>query len=113
MAKDKPNTQLAKFKKAARDLETDDNEKRFNERLGKIASQRWLAGYGGAMSQQGPPMTDREIAVATFRAVAALHYAVTGKPLSLSVETEAGTIKIIEGERPPPTSDPVECSHRQ
>jgi hypothetical protein len=58
-------------------------------------------------------MTDREIAVATFRAVAALHYAVTGKPLSLSVETEAGTIKIIEGEQPLPTFDPVECSHRQ
>jgi hypothetical protein len=58
-------------------------------------------------------MTDREIAVATFRAVAALHYAVTGRPLSLSVETESGTIGIIEGEGPPPTADPAECSHRQ
>jgi hypothetical protein len=33
-------TQVDKFKKAARDLETDDNEKRFNERLGKIAKQK-------------------------------------------------------------------------
>ncbi|WP_338822087.1 hypothetical protein WDM22_38370 [Bradyrhizobium septentrionale] len=32
--------QLDKFKKAARDLETDDSEKRFNERLGKIAKQK-------------------------------------------------------------------------
>jgi hypothetical protein len=30
-------TQLDKFKQAARDLETDDDEKRFNEKLGKIA----------------------------------------------------------------------------
>jgi hypothetical protein len=30
-------TQLDKFKQAARELETDDNEKRFNEKLGKIA----------------------------------------------------------------------------
>lgn len=33
-------TQLEKFKKAARALETDDSEKRFNERLGKIAKQK-------------------------------------------------------------------------
>ena len=32
-------TQLDKFKKAARDLGADDSEKRFNERLGKIAKQ--------------------------------------------------------------------------
>jgi hypothetical protein len=31
-----------------------------------------------------------EIAVASFEAVAALHYAVTGKPLSLFVETGRG-----------------------
>jgi hypothetical protein len=31
---------LIKFKQAARELETDDSEKRFNERLGKIARQK-------------------------------------------------------------------------
>jgi hypothetical protein len=36
----KPKTQVQKFREAARDLETDDNEKRFNERLGKIAKQK-------------------------------------------------------------------------
>jgi hypothetical protein len=36
----KPKTQVQKFREAARDLETDDNEKRFNERLGKIARQK-------------------------------------------------------------------------
>jgi hypothetical protein len=40
MTKDKPNTQLAKFKQAARELEADDSEKRFNEKLGKIARQK-------------------------------------------------------------------------
>ncbi|WFU33064.1 hypothetical protein QA635_00940 [Bradyrhizobium brasilense] len=33
-------SQIDKFKQAARDLETDGNEKRFNERLGKIAKQK-------------------------------------------------------------------------
>jgi len=33
-------TQLAKFKAAAREPETDDSEKRFNERLGKIVRQK-------------------------------------------------------------------------
>jgi hypothetical protein len=33
-------TQLDKFKQTARDLETDDDEKRFDERLGKIARQK-------------------------------------------------------------------------
>ena len=33
-------SQIKKFKEAARELETDDSEKRFNERLGKIAKQR-------------------------------------------------------------------------
>ncbi|MGN8546120.1 hypothetical protein ACQPTN_15130 [Bradyrhizobium sp. 13971] len=36
----KEKSQLEKFKQAARDLETDDSEKRFNERLGKIAKQK-------------------------------------------------------------------------
>lgn len=36
----KSKSQIDKFKKAARDLEADDNEKRFNERLGKIAKQK-------------------------------------------------------------------------
>jgi len=58
-------------------------------------------------------MTDREIAVATFRAVAALHVALTGKPLSLSVETESGTVRIIEGELPIQTAAPEERCHRQ
>jgi hypothetical protein len=35
----KDTSQLAKSKKAARELETDDSEKRFNERLGKIAKK--------------------------------------------------------------------------
>jgi hypothetical protein len=39
--------------------------------------------------------------VATFKAVAAFHHALTGKPLSLSVETESGTIMIEEGETNP------------
>ena len=36
----KKESQLEKFKQAARDLETDDDEKRFDERLGKIARQK-------------------------------------------------------------------------
>jgi hypothetical protein len=36
----KAKRQVDKFKEAARDLETDDNEKRFNEKLGKIARQK-------------------------------------------------------------------------
>lgn len=34
------STQLQKFKQAARDLEADGSEKRFNERLGKIVKQK-------------------------------------------------------------------------
>ena len=33
-------SQIEKFKAAARELETDDSEKRFNEKLGKIAKQK-------------------------------------------------------------------------
>jgi hypothetical protein len=33
-------TQAEKFKKAARDIGTDNDEKRFNVRLGKIARQK-------------------------------------------------------------------------
>ena len=33
-------SQIAKFKQAARELETDDSEKRFNEKLGKIAKAK-------------------------------------------------------------------------
>ena len=36
----KPKSQIVKFRDAARELETDDNEKRFNERLGKIAKRK-------------------------------------------------------------------------
>jgi hypothetical protein len=53
-------------------------------------------------------MTDREIAAATFKAVAALHYAVTGKPLTVHVETEAGTITITDSPIPAPPT-PVEA----
>ena len=37
---DRNKQQIAKFKKAARDLETDDNEKHFNEKLEAIARQK-------------------------------------------------------------------------
>lgn len=37
---DKPRTQLDKFKQAARELETDDDPKRFAERLGKLVKHR-------------------------------------------------------------------------
>ncbi|MCB1393548.1 hypothetical protein [Nitrobacter sp.] len=40
MGTTKDKTQLEKFKQAARELETDDDEKRFNEKLGKIARQK-------------------------------------------------------------------------
>jgi hypothetical protein len=36
----KSKTQIQKFREAARELETDDSEKRFNERLGKIAKAK-------------------------------------------------------------------------
>ena len=39
MAKDK-NTQHEKFKEAARQLETDDDEERFEERLKKLVKQK-------------------------------------------------------------------------
>jgi hypothetical protein len=40
MAGKRTLTQREKFARAARDLETDDSEKRFNEKLGKIARQK-------------------------------------------------------------------------
>jgi hypothetical protein len=36
----KTKSQVAKFRHAARDLDTDDSERRFNERLEKIARQK-------------------------------------------------------------------------
>jgi hypothetical protein len=36
----KRESQVQKFRQAARDLEADDSEKRFNERLGKIAKRK-------------------------------------------------------------------------
>jgi hypothetical protein len=36
----KSKSQVQKFREAARDLEADNSEKRFNERLGKIAKQK-------------------------------------------------------------------------
>lgn len=35
-----PNPQLKKFKEAARELECDDDDKRFKERLGKLAKAK-------------------------------------------------------------------------
>ena len=37
---EKPLTQLAKFKQAARELETDDDPKRFKERVGKLVKHK-------------------------------------------------------------------------
>jgi len=37
---DKPQTQLDKFKEAARELETGDDAKRFAERLGKLVKHK-------------------------------------------------------------------------
>jgi len=37
---DKPKTQSDKFKQAARELEADDDEKRWEERLKKVAKQK-------------------------------------------------------------------------
>jgi hypothetical protein len=39
-AQDAPKSQAEKFKQAARDLEADDDENRFDERLGKIAKSQ-------------------------------------------------------------------------
>ena len=36
----KSKSQVQKFREAARDLEADESEKRFNERLSKIAKQK-------------------------------------------------------------------------
>lgn len=40
MAKQGSKSQLDKFKEAARELECDDDEKRFKERLGKLVKQK-------------------------------------------------------------------------
>jgi len=37
---DHPQTQLDKFKQAARELETDDDPQRFKERVGRLVKQR-------------------------------------------------------------------------
>jgi hypothetical protein len=37
---DAPKSQVEKFREAARDLETDDDEQRFDEQLEKIARQK-------------------------------------------------------------------------
>ncbi|MGO8044954.1 hypothetical protein ACC713_18795 [Rhizobium johnstonii] len=34
---EEPKSQIDKFKEAARELETDDDDKRFDERLGRVA----------------------------------------------------------------------------
>ena len=40
MSKKSEQSQIAKFRMAARELETDDSEKHFNEKLGKIAKAK-------------------------------------------------------------------------
>lgn len=40
MGPDTDKSQLDRFKEAARQLETDDNEERFNEKLIKLAKQK-------------------------------------------------------------------------
>ena len=40
MSDAKPKTQLAKFKQAARELETDNDAKRFKERVGKLVKHK-------------------------------------------------------------------------
>lgn len=40
VASDDQKSQLDKFKEAARDLETDDDPKRFDERLGKLVKHK-------------------------------------------------------------------------
>ncbi|MFK7835888.1 MAG: hypothetical protein AB8B60_06690 [Sulfitobacter sp.] len=37
---EKEKTQLDRFKEAARELETDDDEAKFNEKLGKLVKQK-------------------------------------------------------------------------
>lgn len=41
-------------------------------------------------------MNDREVMMAVFKAVAATYEAVTGQPLSVSIETENGLVTISE-----------------
>jgi hypothetical protein len=54
------NTQLSKFKQAARELDTDDSEKHFNEKRGKIAKQKpveisaGISRYGNQPSRNNP-----------------------------------------------------------
>ena len=43
-------TQLNKFKEAARQLETDDDETRFEEKLGKLVKQKPLTEYSSSES---------------------------------------------------------------
>jgi len=43
---DSDRSQLDKFKEAARDLETDDDPKRFDERLGKLVKHKPVAEKG-------------------------------------------------------------------
>ncbi len=47
-------------------------------------------------------MTEKDIAIATFRAVAAVYYRLFGEQLQLRVETDDGFVNICEVERPHP-----------
>lgn len=47
MGNDTPQTQLDKFKQAARELETDDDPERFKERVGKIVKPKGVNQQSG------------------------------------------------------------------
>ena len=49
-------------------------------------------------------MTDREVQLAIIKGLGAIHKALTGQPLRLDVETEAGTLTIIEPFYEPPSA---------
>ncbi len=52
MAEEPTQSQLDKFKKAARELETDDDPKRFGQRLGKLVRLK-AVGASGPSKDEG------------------------------------------------------------
>ena len=55
MTAEKPQTQLDKFKQAARELETDDDPKRFADRLEKLVKHRPVEKTDEAPEHGGNP----------------------------------------------------------
>lgn len=45
-------------------------------------------------------MTDRDCLIAILKGLGAIHVAVTGKPLTIDIETEAGVSTLTEGQVP-------------